>query len=183
LANALEPFTGKVFAQFIFGIGVMGMAISTIIILMLISGFSFCEMLNVPSEGWPHRIGCLIPGVVGVFFPIIWTGESKVALAVPTSVIGGALLPIAYFTFLLLMNSKKLLGDKMPQGNKRLVWNLLMGLATAIAAFGSIWGLNGRTLPIGNSTFPIGNVFIFVLAAMFIIGLFTFIAKNRSASS
>lgn len=180
LANALQPFTGQVFAQVVFGIGVLGMALSTIIILMLISGFTFCEMLNVPSEGWPHRLGCLIPGIVGLFFPIIWTGESKVALAVPTSVIVGALLPIAYFTFLLLMNSRRLLGDAMPRGKKRLFWNLLMGLATAVAAFGSIWGLHGRTLPIGSSQFPIGNVSIFILTAMFIIGLFTFIVKNRA---
>lgn len=69
LANALQPFTGQVFAQVVFGIGVLGMALSTIIILMLISGFTFCEMLNVPSEGWPHRLGCLIPGIVGLFFP------------------------------------------------------------------------------------------------------------------
>lgn len=179
LANALQPLTGDIFAQYIFGVGVLGMALSTIIILMLISGFTFCEMLNVPSEGWPHRIGCLIPGVIGIFFPFIWAGQSKVALTVPTSVIGGALLPIAYLTFLLLMNSRRLLGDAMPRGTTRLVWNLLMGGATAVAAFGSIWGLNGRTLPLGNYVFPIGNVFIFVLAAMLIIGVFTFIAKNK----
>lgn len=181
LAVALKPLTGQVFAQFIFGVGVLGMAISTIIILMLISGFTFCEMLNVPSEGWPHRLGCLIPGVVGIFFPIIWAGQSKIALTVPTSVIGGALLPIAYLTFLLLMNSKRLLGDAMPKGKTRLVWNLLMGTATFVAAFGSIWGLRGRTLALGESSFPIGNVAIFVLTAMLVIGVFTFIAKNKAS--
>ncbi len=183
LANALEPLTGKVFAQFVFGVGVLGMAISTIIILMLISGFTFCEMLNVPSEGWPHRLGCLIPGVVGLFFPIIWAGQSKIALTVPTSVIGGALLPIAYFTFLLLMNSRRLLGDAMPQGKTRVIWNLLMGTATAVAAFGSIWGLKGRTFAIGGSNFPIGNVFIFILTALLVIGVFTFVAKNKSSQA
>ena len=93
------------------------------------------------------------------------------------------MIPIAYFTFLLLMNSRKLLGDAMPQGKARLFWNVLMGTATAIATFGSIWGLKGRTLPIGASKFPIGNVFIFVLTAMLVIGLFTFVAKNRARPS
>ncbi len=180
LASALQNLTGnKAVAQIIFGIGVLGMALSTIIILMLISGFTFCEMLNVPSEGNAHRIGCFIPGILGIFFPFIWAGQSKAALAVPTSVIGGALLPIAYMTFLLLMNSKRLLGDALPQGGKRILWNTLMGIATAIATFGSIWGLKGRTMAIGGSHFPIGNVFIFILVAMLIIGIFTFIAKNR----
>ena len=177
LANALEPLTDKKIAQYIFGAGVLGMAVSTIIILMLISGFAFCEMLNLPSEGWPHRLGCLIPGAVGIFFPIIWTGQSKMALTVPTSVIGGALLPIAYFTFFLLMNSKRLLGDAMPRGKARVIWNLLMGTATAIAAFCSIWGLSGRTT---LKKFPIGNVFIFVLFAMLAIGMLTFLAKNKT---
>ncbi|MGY8689155.1 MAG: divalent metal cation transporter, partial [Verrucomicrobiales bacterium] len=151
LANALKPLTGPLFAQIIFGVGVLGMALSTIIILMLISGFTFCEMLNVPSEGMTHRIGCLIPGVIGIFFPIIWAGQSKAALAVPTSVIGGALLPIAYFTFLLLMNSKRLLGDAMPKGTSRIIWNVLMVTATVIATFASVWGLINRTMAIGGS--------------------------------
>ncbi len=180
LASALEPFTGsKTIAQFVFGIGVLGMALSTIIILMLISGFTFCEMLNVPSEGWPHRLGCLIPGIVGIFFPFIWKGDAKIALAVPTSVIGGALLPIAYLTFLLLMNSKRLLGDAMPSGRSRIIWNTLMGIATAVATFGSIWGLKGRAY----FGFPIGNVFVCILVFMLVIGLFTFIAKNRQTES
>ena len=52
------------------------------------------------------------------------------ALATPTSVIGGAMLPIAYFSFLLLMNSPRALGDSMPSGGKRVCWNILMIIAT-----------------------------------------------------
>ncbi|NCF91672.1 MAG: hypothetical protein GWQ05_12055 [Verrucomicrobiaceae bacterium] len=182
LASALESLTdSKTFAQIVFGVGVLGMALSTIIILMLISGFTFCEMLNVSSEGPMFRVGCMIPGLLGIFFPIVWAGQSKAALAIPTSVIGGALLPIAYFTFFLLMNSRRLLGDAMPTGKARLIWNLLMGTATLIATFASIWGLKDKTF--GASKFPIGMVFIGVLAVMLVIGTITFLAKNKRPPS
>ena len=112
LAGTLQPLVGDTVAQKVFGIGVLGMAISTIIILMLINGFAFCELLNVPAEGTMHRIGSFIPAV-GVCGPFVWKSAAP-ALAVPTSVIGGAMLPIAYVSFLLLMNSRAVLGEAMP---------------------------------------------------------------------
>ena len=102
LANALKPFTGNLFSQYVFGIGVLAMAVSTIVILMLINGFAVCEMLGVPDGGTPHRIGCLIVGGIGFFGPIAW-GELGPWLAIPVSVFGMTLLPIAYITFLLMM--------------------------------------------------------------------------------
>ncbi len=169
LANALQPLTGSFFAQRIFGIGVLGMALSTIIILMLISGFTFCEMFNLPATGWPHRIGCLIAGI-GVLGPFIWKGDAKLALAIPTSVLGGALLPIAYFTFFLMMNSKALLGDDMPTGGRRLRWNVAMLLAASVAAFASVWGLSGKRDPfpgLGVETryVAFGIIAVFVVTA------------------
>ena len=182
LASSLESLANsKTIAQVVFGVGVLGMALSTIIILMLISGFTFCEMLNVSTEGPMFRVGCMIPGILGIFFPVVWAGQSKAALAIPTSVIGGALLPIAYFTFFLLMNSRRLLGDAMPKGKTRVVWNLLMGAATLVATFASIWGLKDKTF--GASKFPIGMVFIGVLAVMLVVGTFTFLAKNKKPAA
>ncbi|MEO0477407.1 MAG: divalent metal cation transporter, partial [Planctomycetota bacterium] len=126
LAGSLEQvFGNKTIAQYIFGFGVVGMAISTIIILMLINGFCLCEAMGRPGDKKLHFLGSLIPGFLGLCFPLIWTAESKAALAVPTSVIGSSLLPSAYFIFLLMMNSKKLLGNAMPTGGKRVIWNVL----------------------------------------------------------
>ena len=51
------------------------------------------------------------------------------------------LLPIAYFAFFLLMNQKNYLGESIPTGMKRLVWNVLMILAAGAASFGCIWSL------------------------------------------
>ena len=53
-----------------------------------------------------------------------------------------ALLPIAYITFFLMMNSRSLLGDAMPTGGRRLAFNLAMLAAIVVASVGagmSIW--------------------------------------------
>lgn len=140
LAGALEGLTGKAFAQYVFGLGVLGMALSTIIILMLISGFTICEMLNLPPTGWPHRIGCFVAGL-GVLGPFIWSGKTQFWLAVPTSVFGMTLLPIAYLAFFLLMNNKAVLGDDLPKGGRRILWNVLMLAALSMATFGAAWAV------------------------------------------
>ena len=173
LAGTLQPLVGSTVAQTVFGVGVLGMAVSTIIILMLINGFAFCELLNVPAEGTMHRIGSFIPAV-GVLGPFIWKAAAP-ALAVPTSVIGGAMLPIAYVSFLLLMNSRPVLGDAMPTGGRRVVWNVLMITGTGIASFGSVWGLYGKTW----GSFPIGTAALAMLAIMLIVGVFSFLRKQR----
>jgi len=168
LAGTLEPLVGTTIAQTLFGIGVFGMALSTIIILMLINGFAFCELLNVPAEGTMHRIGSFIPAV-GVLGPFYWA-EAAPALAVPTSVIGGAMLPIAYLSFLLLMNSRHALGDSMPTGGKRLVWNFFMILATCVAGFASAWGLLSKGTP--------GYIALGSIAVMLLLGVIGFARKQ-----
>ena len=64
--------------------------------------------------------------------------------AATLSVFGMVLLPIAYITFLLMMNSKSLLGDNMPRGTQRIVWNVLMGIAAATATFASLFVINKK---------------------------------------
>ena len=176
LAATLEPLVGDTVAQTVFGVGVLGMAVSTIIILMLINGFAFCELLDVPAEGKMHRIGSFIPAV-GVLGPFVW-GAAAPALAVPTSVIGGAMLPIAYVSFLLLMNSKSVLGDAMPTGRNRIIWNSLMILATAVSGFASAWGLYAKKM----FGFPIGLVALGALAVLLIIGFVSFLQKQSKAA-
>ena len=174
LAAALEPLTGKTVAQTVFGIGVLGMALSTIIILMLINGFTLCEMFGCPGNRTVHLIGAAISGIGGFMGPFVWKGASAAALAIPTSVIGGAMIPIAYFTFLLLMNSRSLLGIDKPTGGRAIVWNILMLIATSIATYGSLWVLNSKG--------TMGKIGIGALIALMIIGLIGFISKNKAAA-
>ncbi len=139
LAEALTPLTGSFLAQFVFGLGVLGMGISAATMLMTINGLCLCEMLNRPLKGWTQRIGSLIVSV-GALAAIFWNMPAP-WLAMPTSVFCIILLPIAYIAFLLLMNQKVMLGDNMPKGGKRILWNVLMVIATGIATLVSIWSL------------------------------------------
>ena len=142
LALALEPLTGKGFANVIFGLGVLGMALSTISILMLISGFVVCEVLDLPRTGWPFKLGCLAAST-GVLGPFFW-GDAAAYLAVPTSVFGMALLPIAYISFFLMMNQKSLLKEHLPTGMARVVWNVLLFIAASVATAASLFVINQK---------------------------------------
>jgi len=140
LAASLAPLTGARIAHYAFGIGVVGMGVSSIIL---------CEMLGVESKGVPYRVGSLMPAV-GAMGPFIWTGgKAQFWLAVPAFVFGMMILPIAYFTFCLMMNSRSLLGENMPRGGRRLLWNVLMAVASGLAAFGAVWSLWSRLGKLG----------------------------------
>ncbi|HOV77989.1 MAG TPA: divalent metal cation transporter [Sedimentisphaerales bacterium] len=139
LADALTPLTGKGVAQYIFGLGVMGLGLSAATILMSINGLCFCEMLGKKPGGWTQRIGMLMVSV-GAIGAIFWKQPAP-WLAIATSAFCSVLLPIAYFTFLIMMNSKGLLGDSMPTGGRRILWNVLMVFSTAAGTFVSLWSL------------------------------------------
>jgi Mn2+/Fe2+ NRAMP family transporter len=137
LAGALAPLTGSSIANIVFGVGVLGMALSTITVLMLMSGFALTEMLGLPNEGWPFK-WCCLASAVGALGPFFWS-KAAFALAVPTSVFGLIVLPIAYITFALMMNSRNLMGSAMPKGTARVVWNVLLCLAASIATMSSLY--------------------------------------------
>ena len=139
LAETLAPLTGPVIAQYVFGLGVIGMAMGAATMLMTINGLCFCELLGRPPRGWTQRFGSLMVSV-GALGPFFWKGAAPY-LAIPTSVFAMVLLPIAYFAFFLLMNQKTFMGNNMPTGGKRILWNVLMALAAGAASFGSVWSL------------------------------------------
>ncbi|MCA9064524.1 MAG: divalent metal cation transporter [Planctomycetaceae bacterium] len=141
LSKALAPLLGEGPARTAFGLGIFGMGFSTIIILMLINGFALCEVLKAPLGGRVQMIGCLIAGVAGTLWPFFWQGDSKVYLAIIASSFGMMLLPIAYITFFMMMNSRRLLGAHKPVGRAMVLWNVLMGASVAgaiIAAYAAI---------------------------------------------
>ena len=145
LAASLEQLTGKFFSHWIFGLGVLGMALSTIIILMTINGHAICEIMGVPHKGAPFIGGALIAGL-GVLGPFFWS-KAAFWLVVPTSVFGFTLIPVAYLSFFLLLNNKKVLGNQRPRGAGRVIWNssmivalAIMGTAALYVAWNKKWG-------------------------------------------
>jgi len=121
---------GPFFGHIIFGLGILGMALSTITTHMLVSGFAACEIFGIEPQGWKYKLACLIPapGILGV---VLWK-YMGFWIAVRTSAICGILLPIAYVAFLVLHNRRDYLGRDTPVGWKRWAWNV--GMLLAIAA-------------------------------------------------
>ncbi len=126
----------------------LGMAISTIIILMLINGFVVSEMLGRPNSGWTRRLGAVLAGISGAVGSFIFgTPQAEFWLVVPTSMFGMTLLPIAYWTFMLMFNSKSLMGANMPTGGKKLAWNLAMFVCASVATVLCLWAIGLSKTP------------------------------------
>lgn len=174
-ANSLSTLTNNAsFSNTVFGIGVLAMALSTISMLMLISGFVFSEMLSVPHGGLAHKVGILCGGT-GVLWPLLWSGGSKAFLAVVTSTIGYIFLPISFLAFFLMMNSKSILGDELPRGGKRLLWNTLMGLSLVITGSAAAYTATTKYL----FGFPVGSVGLTLFVLAVIVGQIYMAKKNR----
>ncbi|MFP6906582.1 MAG: divalent metal cation transporter [Verrucomicrobiota bacterium] len=172
LAPALKALTGsEAVANKIFGLGVLAMTMSTISLLMLISGFVFCEALRLPHTGWPLRFGTLFAST-GLLWPFIWGGDSAAYLVVPTSTFGYMLLPIAFLTFFFMMNSKALLGENLPRGGKRVTWNVLMGVSLLITGYAAITTGWAKTMKIKDVEIPFGRYAIIIFVVLVIIGHF-----------
>ena len=148
LSETLTPLLGPTLSNLVFGLGVFGMGFSTIIILMLINGYVFREMTNKPDGTGPFVVGCLIAGFSGASWVYLWSGGAKFWLPIITSSFGMMLLPVAYITFFLMMNSKRILGDEKPTGARMMIWNILMGIAVigaVVAAYAAIKGQMGKS--------------------------------------
>ena len=152
LAASLESLMeNKTFSHYIFGIGVVGMALSTIIILMTINGHAVCEVLGKPHKGPVFLGGASIAGI-GVLGPFVWS-DAAFWLAIPTSILGFTLIPVAYLSFFLLINSKKVLGRERPKGIGRVIWNIGLILSLSImgtAAFYVAWNKSWGEIPFGR---------------------------------
>ena len=178
-AHSLEALVGPNVAHLIFGIGVLGMALSTISVCMLISGFVVCEIFKYPVGSIQFKLGAMLAST-GVLWPVLWTGASRAYLAVPAFVFGYTLVPVAFLAFFLMMNSRKLLGDSLPAGRKRITWNVLMGITLAVTGTASIATAWGAKLGIGGTVLPIGKMFIIGYGIAIVIGHFYLQAKLKN---
>ena len=181
LSSSLAPLLGERFASLVFGLGIFGMGFSTIIILMLINGFVFCEAAGQPERGVLFVAGCLVAGVSGAVWPLVWDGPAKLWLAILASSFGMMLLPIAYVTFFMMMNSNSLLGKEKPRGLSLLVWNVLMFISVvgAIAAAATAIYDKASDPQAGPVVLGVGGVYVVLV----IIGFFLKPRNHVSASS
>jgi hypothetical protein len=143
----------------VFGLGALGITLSTITLHMLICGFVVCELFGRPQTGWTFRLGTLA-AATGVLGPFFWV-QAAPWLIVPTSIVAFMLLPIAYVAFLFMMNSRSLLGDEVPRGARRWAWNIGLLLVIALVVPSSLYMVYDR-----GGVYGMAVVVAFVLAVL-----------------
>lgn len=178
LAKSLEPALGEN-AQLIFGVGILAMAVSTMLVHMMMNGYAISEAFGRPGQKVLFMLGAAMPALSGFFSPILWTGnpDIKTALNIPAGTIATTLLPIAYLIFILLMNSRQTLGDEMPR--KRNLVNLLMLIATGAASFAAIWNLIGRYGSSDPFMHYFGLIGLISLPTLLLLGILGFIRRSK----
>ncbi|NNC66268.1 MAG: hypothetical protein HKN84_15905 [Gammaproteobacteria bacterium] len=125
-SSGVGEFTGRV----VFALGILGMALSTITLQMIVAGFVVCELFGWDAQGPRFKWACLVPApaMIGV---VLWeTMGTWVAL--PAFTMGLIMLPIAYVSWFVLQNSERLLGEHKPRGASAVRWNVAMSVAVAV---------------------------------------------------
>jgi Mn2+/Fe2+ NRAMP family transporter len=113
-----------------FGLGILAMALSSITMQMLCSGFALSVMTGKKTDGHMYRLGMLVPSI-GVLGAVYWK-DMAMWVAVPTNIVCGLLLPIAYIGFIRLQRNRSYLGDATPSGTMGRLWLFGMGVSTAV---------------------------------------------------
>ena len=147
----------------------LAMAISTMLVHMMMNGYAISEAFGNPRDKKYYLIGALIPAILGLCSPILWKGSIKTALVIPASVIATIFLPIAYLTFILIINKKSVMGQDIPQ--KRVLVNILMIISTGIAMFASIWAILGKISSGGSFERFLGGLGLGLFVVMLVIGI------------
>ena len=129
-AKTLGGTLGAVWGRVLFDLGLLAMLLSTITLHMVCSGLAVGEMCRAPFGSRLYRVGTLLPAP-GVLGSVWWTSMS-VWLAVPTSIVAGLMLPLAYLGFMKLQTSRAYLGDDRPRGPLAVAWLAAMGVGTAV---------------------------------------------------
>lgn len=117
---------GEISGRLIFALGILGMAVGSLVMHMLCCGSAAAEMFGWSQDSRNYRLALLspTPAVLGVF---VWSTMGAYVV-LPTSAIAGTLLPIAYIGWLVLNNRRDYLGVDMPTGGRRWLYNSAMVL-------------------------------------------------------
>ncbi len=129
-AQGIGPLAGR----WVFGLGILGMALSSITLQMLTCGFVGVELFGLTVGSFQHRLATWMP-VPGVLGCVYWS-DIAVWVAVPTNIICGLFLPAAYLGFCVLQRSKAYLGADRPSGIGAGLWfAAMLGSTLFLIAF------------------------------------------------
>lgn len=125
---------GPVVGVWVFGLGIIAMALSSITMQMLCSGFACEVMFGWKRGSGMHVLGTLLPAI-GVLGAVFWS-DIAMWVAVPTNIVCGLLMPLAYVGFIILQRSRGYLGADLPAGRLANVWIAGMVTATVVLTAG-----------------------------------------------
>ncbi len=138
-SGSLAGVMGDKLGRVVFDLGLFGMTCGAISVHMVVCGFTVCEMFGLEYTRKRYRMFTLVPvvGILGVMVNI----KAVVWFPIVASAFCFTLLPIAYIIFLILNNKKSYIGAAVGSGPRRVVFNVLLVVALAVATIGSAIGL------------------------------------------
>ncbi|MDT0594624.1 hypothetical protein [Glaciecola petra] len=125
----------EVTSRLIFAFGILGMAVGSLVMHMLCCGSAAAAMFKWKEGNLKYKLALLAPtpAILGVF---VWSTMGAYVV-LPTSAICGFLLPVAYIGWAVLHNKPDYLGEAMPRGIKRYLFNIAM-MACIITVLASV---------------------------------------------
>ena len=174
----LIAILSKTFApniKYLFGISVLLISFSTIVILMILNGHLVCEVLGKAHKGAPFQSGSMILALSSVG-PFVWSDQDN-WVADPSYFLSLAILPYALLSFLLMLNSKELLGRQRPKGLNGVITNagsLIAFLSLGATSFYLVWNHTWKDV-------PIGKILVVLLGILILVGYFSL--KNKKLSN
>ena len=160
--------------QYLLGLTVLLLSFSTIVVLMVLNGHLVCEIMGKPHKGAPFQSGSLLLAITSVG-PFVWSNQDG-WVADPSYFLSLAILPYVLLSFLLMLNSKEMLGRQRPQGIKGMAINLgasLSFLFLGSSSFYLVWNHNWGNLPVGQAL-------VTLIGVLVLIGYFSL--KNKKLS-
>jgi len=141
-AASLTGIFGKDAGRIVFDLGLIAMTCTAISTHMVVCGFTLCEMFGLEYTKARFRLFALAPSIG--FFGVI--AKLPFWFPVAASAVCFAMLPIAYVIFLILNNKRSYIGDAVGSGARRVVFNVLLVIALAMATIGSVIKIKGNVI-------------------------------------
>ncbi len=126
-ARAFGSILGETKGRLVFDLGLVGMALSTIALHMVCSGFALAELLGKKHDSWTYRIGTFLP-IPGVLGPLVWS--DLLWLVIPTNIVCGLFLPVTYLGFILWAQKDRIRRKIQGGGTQHALTLILMGAFT-----------------------------------------------------
>ncbi len=149
------------------GAAILIMTFSTIVVLMILNGHLVCEVWGKAHKGAPFQSGSLALALASVG-PFVWSQQEE-WIADPTYFLNLAILPFALLSFLLMLNSRELMGRRKPAGVGGILLNaggslsfLFLGATSSYMVWNHCWG-----------DFPVGRTLIFAIGVLLLTGYFS----------